>query len=44
MQLSNILFEMIEDLDTLLASNKNFLFGKWIEAACNSVKYRSASL
>jgi len=41
MSISNAMLEMISDLDKLLASNTNFLLGKWIESARNSVKKES---
>jgi len=37
MSITNAMLEMISDLDKLLASNTNFLLGKWIEGARNSV-------
>ena len=40
-QITNAMFEMIADLDRLLASNENFLLGQWIEGARNSVKQAS---
>ena len=40
-QITNAMFEMITDLDRLLATNENFLLGKWIEGARNSVKEAS---
>lgn len=41
MQITNVMFEMIIDLDRLLASNENFLLGKWIKGARESVKQAS---
>lgn len=38
MQIVDTMLEMIADLDKLLASNENFLLGKWIEDARNSVQ------
>ena len=35
------MLEMISDLDRLLASNENFLLGKWINGARSSVKHAS---
>jgi len=41
MLITNAMLEMISDLDKLLASNTNFLLGKWIEGARSSVKKES---
>ena len=38
------MLEMINDLDKLLASNENFLLGKWIEGARNSVRREARDL
>ena len=38
MHITDAMLEMITDLDKLLASNENFLLGKWIEGARDSVK------
>ena len=43
-QIANVMLVMISDLDRLLASNENFLLGKWIEGARNSVKQGSQDL
>ena len=40
-QITNTMLEMIADLDRLLASNENFLLGKWIKDARSSVKHAS---
>ena len=44
MQITNAMLEMIADLDKLLASNENFLLGKWIKGARSSVKDASKDL
>lgn len=38
MSIVDVMFEMIADLDKLLASNENFLLGKWIEGARSLVR------
>ena len=43
-QITNTMLEMIADLDRLLASNENFLLGKWIKDARSSVKDASKDL
>ena len=44
MNIINAMLEMIADLDKLLASNENFLLGKWIEDARNSVHIGAKNL
>lgn len=43
-QITNAMLEMIADLDRLLASNENFLLGKWIKSARSSVEDASKDL
>ena len=43
-QITNAMLEMITDLDKLLASDENFLLGKWIKGARSSVKEASKTV
>ena len=43
-QIINVMLEMITDLDKLLASDENFLLGKWIKGARSSVKKASKTV
>lgn len=44
MHIVDVMYEMIADLDQLLASNENFLLGRWIENARNSATPEASDL